>query len=407
MSAPLNPRQEQGLLLTLAGIQFAHILDFMIMMPLGPILIQAFGVSTHEFGLLVSAYTFTAAASGLLAASFVDRFERKALLLTLFSLFTLATLACGLAWGFWSLLLARCAAGAFGGILGAQVQTMVGDLIPFERRGRAMGTVMAAFSLSTVAGVPLSLFLANHFGWRAPFMLIVGLSVLLLLLGIRGLPRLFTHLAESSIPRHPLSNMLSILGNAQLRLSLVFSALIIFSSFMVIPYITLYLVNNVGIPASQIPLIYLAGGSANLFTSRLIGRYADSHGKVRVFRWVSLLALIPLLSQTHLPVVPLWTVLCVTTLFFIFVPGRMVPAMAIVTAAVEPQRRGTFMSLNGSVQQLASGTAAYLGGLLITQAADGSLLHYNLNGYVALLGTLITFWLVGRIHLPLATPLRP
>lgn len=165
---PLDPARERILLLTLAGIQFAHILDFMIMMPLGPVLIAELGIGPHEFGLLVSSYTFTGAASGLAAATFVDRFERKRQLLAMFTLFGLATLACGLAPGYATLMLARCAAGAFGGVLGSMVQTMVGDLIPFERRGRASGVVMSAFALSTVAGVPVSLFLANHSAGASP-----------------------------------------------------------------------------------------------------------------------------------------------------------------------------------------------------------------------------------------------
>jgi predicted MFS family arabinose efflux permease len=197
-SPPLDPARERALLVTLAGIQFAHILDFMIMMPLGPILMREFGVGTREFGLLVSSYTFSAACTGLLAATFVDRFERKRLLLAMFALFAVATLACGLAQGYWTLLIARGTAGAFGGVLGSMVQTMVGDLIPFERRGRASGTVMSAFSLSTVAGVPLSLYLANQFGWRFAVRLHRGVMAcgVLLAPGWRLLPALRGHLRD-------------------------------------------------------------------------------------------------------------------------------------------------------------------------------------------------------------------
>ncbi|HEY5763993.1 MAG TPA: MFS transporter, partial [Rhodocyclaceae bacterium] len=194
---PLDSRQERVLLVTLAGIQFCHIVDFMVMMPLGPILLDELAIAAHEFGLLVSAYTFTAAIAGVLVAGFVDRFERKRLLLITFALFALATLACGLSPDFATLLVARCAAGAFGGVLGAMVHTMVGDLIPYERRGRASGTVMAAFSASTVAGVPLSLFLANHFGWRAPFVFIALLTIGFLVLGWAKLPEMRGHLADA------------------------------------------------------------------------------------------------------------------------------------------------------------------------------------------------------------------
>ena len=398
---PLDPLRERTLLLTLAGIQFCHILDFMIIMPLGPILIKEFAIGTHEFGLLVSAYTFTAAFSGLLAAIFVDRFERKRLLLTMFALFAVATLACGLAFGFWSLLLARCAAGAFGGVLSAMVQTMVGDLIPFERRGRASGAIMSAFSLSTIAGVPVSLYLANHFGWRFPFIFIAVLSCGFLLLGWKKLPALRGHLRSALITEpergHPFSAMLQVLRDANHLRALAFMALAIFSGFSVIPYITIYAVANVGIAQQDIYIMYLAGGAATFFSSRLIGRLTDARGKIWTYRLIALCSIPTLFLQTHLGPAPLWAMLIVSTLFFIFVPGRMVPAMAIVTSAAQPQLRGTFLSMIGSVQQLAAGVATYIGGLIIATDASGQILRYDSVGYLAIAATLAAMGLVGLI----------
>ncbi|MDA8256196.1 MAG: MFS transporter [Betaproteobacteria bacterium] len=405
--SPLDPARERMLLLTLAGIQFAHILDFMIMMPLGPILMKELAVGTHEFGLLVSSYTFSAAFTGLLAAIFVDRFERKRLLLTMFALFAVATLACGLAPGYWTLLAARGTAGAFGGVLGSMVQTMVGDLIPFERRGRASGTIMSAFSLSTVAGVPLSLYLANHFGWRFPFFFIALLSCGFLLLGWKMLPALRGHLPNAMVSEteraHPLAAMAAVLRDANHLRALLFMALIMVSGFSVIPYITIYVTANVGIRQEDIPLIYLFGGTATFFTSRLIGRLADAHGKIRVYRWMALCSMLPLLVQTHLWPVPLWLMIVWSTIFFIFVPGRMVPAMAIVTSAVQPRLRGTFLSMNGAVQQLASGAASYLGGAMIAADASGRIVGYGNVGWLAVGATFIAMLFVGRIHLHGAT----
>jgi len=399
---PLDPARERILLLTLAGIQFAHILDFMVMMPLGPILMRELAIGTHEFGLLVSSYTFSAAFSGVLAATFVDRFERKRLLLGMFALFGVATLACGLAPGYWPLLIARCAAGAFGGVLGSMVQTMVGDLIPFERRGRASGTIMSAFSLSTVAGVPMSLYLANHFGWRLPFLFIAALAAVLLVPGIRMLPTLRGHLPSAIVGEaeraHPLSAMAAVLRDPNHLRALAFIALIMLSSFMVIPYITIYSVSNVQIRQDDLYLIYLAGGTATFFTSRRIGHLADRHGKVRVYRIVALLSLLPLLIQTHLVPIPLWLMVCVSTLFFILVPGRMVPAMAIVTSAAQPRLRGTFLSITGATQQLAAGVASYVGGLVIAQDAAGRIVGYNLVGYLAVAIALLAIALASRIR---------
>ncbi|MHB1238711.1 MAG: MFS transporter [Gallionella sp.] len=402
MPNTLTPQRERYLLLTLAGIQFSHILDFMIMMPLGPILIAAFGISTHEFGLLVASYSFSAALSGLFAATFIDRFERKRLLLIIFGLFGLATLACGLAPGYATLIVARGLAGTFGGVMGAMVQTMVGDVIPFARRARAAGIVSTAFSLSTVAGVPLSLWLANHFQWRAPFILIAILTVLFMIIGARVLPEFRHHISPSSSSgqakrAHPFSAMFEVLRDINHRRALVFSALLIFSGFTVIPYITIYAVGNVGIPQHDIPFIYLAGGAATLVTARLIGHIADLGGKIKVYRRVAFAALVPLFVVTHIGASPLWLWLVCTTGFFVLVSGRMIPAMAIITSAAQPKLRGTFMSLNATVQSFAMGLATTLAGFIITQNDAGQIAGYGLVGYVAITGNMLAIWFVARI----------
>jgi len=396
MHPTLTPQRERYLLLTLAGIQFSHILDFMIMMPLGPILIKAFGIGTHEFGLLVAAYSFSAAFSGLLAATFIDRFERKRLLLTMFGLFGLATLACGLAPGYATLLIARGLAGTFGGVMGAMVQTIVGDAIPFARRAKAGGIVATAFSLSTVAGVPLSLWLANHFQWRAPFILIAILSVLFILVGARILPELRYHISDKK-RAHPFSAMFEVLRDPNHLRALLFSALLIFSGFTVIPYITIYAVGNVGLSMHDIPFIYLTGGAATLITARLIGHWADLRGKIKIYRLVAFLALVPLFVVTHTGAAPLWAWLICTTLFFVLVSGRMIPAMAIITSAAEPKLRGTFMSLNATVQSLSMGLATSLAGFIITQNETGQIIGYGLVGYVAIAVNLLAILFVSRI----------
>ncbi|MFY9260922.1 MAG: MFS transporter [Gallionella sp.] len=396
MPTTLTPQRERYLLLTLAGIQFSHILDFMIMMPLGPILMQAFGIGTHEFGLLVASYSFSAALSGLFAATFVDKFERKRLLLVMFGLFGLATLACGLSPNYAMLLIARGLAGAFGGVMGAMVQTMVGDLIPFERRARASSVVMSAFSISTIAGVPLSLYLANQFDWRAPFILIAGLTVFFMVVSAWILPQMRQHIHQRA---HPFSAMFAVLRDPNHLRALLFSALIIFSGFTVIPYITVYAVANIGIPQSQIALIYLTGGMATLISARWIGHRADLIGKVKVYRQVAFFALIPLFALTHITHAPLWLWLICTTVFFVLVSGRMIPAMAIVTSAAQPKLRGTFMSLNAAMQQLASGLASTLAGFIITQNATGQIVGYANVGYIAVGANLLAIWFVARITL--------
>jgi predicted MFS family arabinose efflux permease len=396
MPQTLSPRAERFFLLTLAGIQFSHILDFMIMMPLGPMLMSAFSIGPHEFGLLVASYSFSAAVSGLFAATFVDLFERKRLLLLSFSLFALATLACGLAPNYLMLMMARGLAGAFGGVMGALVQTMIGDAIPYVRRARASGLASTAFSIATVAGVPASLWLANHLNWRAPFVFIAALSVMFIAVGFRILPELRYHLSDEK-RAHLFSATFAVLGDVNHLRALLYSALIIFSGFTVIPYITVYAVNNVQIPLHDIPIVYLVGGAATFFSARFIGRWADHYGKMEIYRYLAFAAMLPIVGVTHFGVVPLWLWVMCSTTFFVLVSGRMIPAMAIISSAAQPKLRGTFMSLNGTVQSLAMGLATTLGGFIIALDSAGNIQGYRMVGYVAIAANLLAIGFVSHI----------
>ncbi|MEK8086775.1 MFS transporter [Aquabacterium sp. A3] len=389
---------ERLLLWTLASINFTHIVDFMIMMPLGPQLTRLFGISDTQFGLLVSSYSLAAGASGLLVSMFIDRFERKRALLWLYAGFALATLACGLAPDFGSLLAARVAAGVFGGVLGALVQTIVGDAVPFERRGQAMGVVMSAFSLSTVAGVPISLWLASWGGWHAPFFAIAAVSVLVWWGAWRSVPVLQHHLTGvSAQPALVQLRRVVSVGNHWRAFGL--SALLVTGSFSIIPYITIYTTTNVGLRDDQVPMVYLIGGVATFFTARMWGWLADRFGKVQVFRTVSVVAVLPMLALTHLPQVPVWVLLIVTTGFFVFVSGRMVPGMALLTAASDPRLRGSFLSVNNALQSGAMGVAAWLGGVMISRGPDGLVQGYERAGWLALVTTALMVWWVGRLQL--------
>lgn len=405
-AAPAVPLDERALLYTLAAIQFTHIVDFMVMMPLGPEFTRLFRISDAQFGLLVSAYTLAAGASGVIASFFIDRFERKTLMLWTYAAFALATLACALAPSYPMLMLARIAAGLFGGVIGALVQTMVGDAIPFERRGRAMGLVMASFSLATVAGVPASLWLATRFGWQASFAGIAAASAAIAAVGLRTLPRLDAHLRS---PRHanPLHDFAAVLRDSAHWRAFAFTALIMSTGFTVIPFLTIYMTSNLGLAVDQVPLVYLAGGVATFFSARAIGVLSDRWGKVRTFRAVAVAAVLPLVGITYLPVVPLWVLLVVTTLFFMFVSGRMVPGMALITAASAPAVRGTFMSLNGTVQSVAMGLAAMVGGMLIGRDADGLVTGYQHCGWVAMGLSALALWWAGRIKVRPAAPVAP
>ncbi len=394
----LTPRRERWLLLTLAGIQFTHILDFMIMMPLGPQFTALFGISNAQFGVLVSAYTLSAGLSGLMAATYIDRFSRKQLLLTMYTLFGLATLACGLAPDYFWLMVARIAAGLFGGVLSALAQTIVGDVIPFERRGRAMSVVMTSFSVSTVAGVPLGLFLAAHFNWHAPFFGIAFLVGLLALGAWQTLPRLDAHL------HHPervnvWRGIGQVLAEPNHLKAFGVTGLMMFAGFTVIPYITIYLQSNAGMKNDEVPWIYLCGGLTTLLTARYFGRLTDRVGKVKVFQRLAVAVAFPLMATTLSEGLPLWGLLLISTWLFTMMSGRMIPGMAMISSSVEPRLRGTFMTLNSAVQSAAMGSAALVGGLIIGRDAQGHLTLYWVAGLLGVVASCLSAWLAGRLHL--------
>ena len=402
IAAVLPPRRELWLLLTLAGIQFTHILDFMIMMPLGPQLTRLFGISDARFGLLVSAYTLSAGVSGLLAATYIDRFGRKRLLMVLYVLFGLATLACGVAPTYGALMVARILAGMFGGVLSAVGQTIIAEVIPYERRGRAMGIVMTSFSVSTVAGVPLGLVVAERWGWNMPFIAIALLCGVLTMVAARVLPAMTAHVHGAS--QHTvMGGIAQVLADANHRRAFLFSALLMSTGFTVIPYITIYLQANVGVQSGQIPWVYLCGGVVTLFTARLFGRMTDRHGKVTTFRWLAVAVAVPLLSVTLLGQVPLWVVLVATTLMFALMSGRMIPGMAILTAAANPALRGTFMTLNAAVQSAAMGLASLAGGMLIQRDAQGLVQNYWMAAVLGIVASLLAWRVVGGLTLHGAT----
>ncbi len=392
-----HPR-ELVILLTLAAMQFTHIIDFMIMMPLGPQFMRIMALDPQHFAFLVSAYTFAAAASGFVSAFWIDRFGRKRALLTVYGGFIVATALCGLAPNYALLLLARIVAGLFGGVIGALVYTIVADVVPFVRRARGTALVAAGWSLAAVMGVPLGLWIAAMFSWRAPFLVLAAFSVAIGLLTWRILPALDANLGDAP-RRNPVAQLRAIFGVRNHLTAFAFTVVLMLSVFTVVPFIAPYNVANVGLTEAQLPLMYFAGGLTTLFTAQIIGYLADKYGKKRVFTIIAILSLAPLIVTTHLGRVPLAWVLATTVLFFVMVPGRFGPAMALVTGSVSPRLRGSFMSFNACVQQLGSGVASLTAGLIIGRAADGSLTNYDWVGWLSAGFTLVAVWLAWRIHI--------
>lgn len=392
----MTPQREWALLLILAGIQFTHILDFMIMMPLGPQLTEAFSISDAKFGLLVSAYTFAAGASGLLASLYIDRFERRRLLLILYVLFAVATLACGLAPTYETLMSARIAAGLFGGILSAMIQTIVADVVPFARRGKAMGVIMTSFSVSTVMGVPLGLYVAANSDWHTPFFGIAGISFLLVVASWYVIPTLQGHLHARG-ETGPLQGIAQVLRDSNHLRAFLFSFCMIFAGFSIIPYITIYMQINAGLTPSDIPVIYLAGGAATLFSAQIIGKLSDRIGKLKMLQIIAGTAILPMALITVTAGLSMTVILVITTLFFVFVSGRMIPGMALVSAAGNPKNRGTFMTLNSSMQSAAMGLAALVGGMVISRNAEGLIENFWICSVIAISFNVIALLIAKRL----------
>ncbi|MBC7923344.1 MAG: MFS transporter [Ferruginibacter sp.] len=392
-----SPKQEKLLLFVLAAIQFTHVLDFVIMMPLGPQLIRVFSITPQQFGLLVSAYTVSAGISGFAGSFFIDRFDRRAALLWLYIGFTVGTLACALSPDYAFLLAARIFAGLFGGVLGALIFAIIGDAIPEARRGMATGKVMASFSVASVIGVPFGLYLATLISWHAPFVLLAGASALVLPVAFKALPSMIKHLAGKRAAGNPFANLQTIFTNSNMRWALSLMMMLNVAGFMVIPFLSQYMVQNVGLREDQLPYIYLFGGALSYFTSPYIGKLADRYGKPRVFVWMAVSSLLPVLLITNLSVTPLWIVLVITTFFFVVNGGRFVPAVALVTSSALPRVRGSFMSINSSLQSLAAGFASYLAGLIVTEASDKSLLHFSWTGLVSAVATLLCILICLRV----------
>ena len=397
---------ERLLLLVLAAIQFTTVLDFLIIMPLGPQYMRVFQISPGQFGLMVSAYAISAGISGVVAGFFLDLFDRKPALVWLYAGFTLGTVCCALAPTYHLLVAARAVAGAFGGVAGALILAIIGDAIPEHRRGAAMGLVMSSFSIASICGVPIGLVLATRLNWHVPFYVLAGVSVVIGGMAARVLPALCGHLAHAH-DQHPARRLLAVLLHADHQMAFVFMAGLTFTGFTIFPYLSNYMVANVGLTENQLPFIYLFGGSATLFSMNLIGRWADRTGKKRVFTVMSLVAAVPILLLTNLPHVSLVAAVATSTLFMICMSGRMVPAMALMTASVEPRYRGGFMSINSSVQQFTSGVAAYTSGMIIGQSPQGAMTHFPIIGVLSVVCAWGCIYFARFLRTPVGDDLLP
>ncbi len=412
---------EKRLLLILATVQFCHIIDFMIIMPLGKTIMNAFAITPGQFAWVVSAYALAAFTGNLVSTVVIDRFDRRSALLFLFACFTVGTLACAFAPTYGFLLAARFGTGLFGGTLGALVLAVVGDVIPLERRASAMGWVMTAFSAASVVGVPAGIWIAAEYSWHAPFYATAALAGIFVTIAYFTVPSMRGHLVEQTIvpdgkqdeigddpeaqllqPRSMSSKIVdpfrAIFNNANQRAALLFTLTLMLGHFTIIPFIAPYMQINVGFADKQVSLIYLIGGLLTVILLPLFGKLADRFGRLRVFTISSFLALFSIYALTNLDTNSIPLALLVTSSFFVVASGRNVPATTMITSVVRPENRGGFMSIRQSVNEMALFFSSVVAGFIITEGPDGKLEHYELLGYFTMFMSVVAIYTARRVR---------
>lgn len=390
-------RYDLFIVAVLAFLQFTIILDFMVLSPLGAQLLQELNISTRQFGWVVSAYAFSAGASGLLAAGFADRFDRKRMLLFFYVGFILGTFLCGIAPNYQLLLAARVITGLFGGVIGSIIFAIITDLFQMQVRGRVMGIVQTSFAVSQVLGLPIGLFLANHWGWHAPFLMIVGLSALAFGIIAWKMKPVDAHLALQ--PGHSvLQHLAKTVSNKRYQNGFAATVLLATGGFMLMPFGSAFAVHNLGLRLDQLPVIYMVTGAFSLISGPLIGRFSDRFSKYLLFVLGSVTTIILVVIYTQLGLTPLWLAIALNTLLFVGITVRMITSSTLTSAIPDPADRGAFMGINASVAQVSGGIASAIAGMIIVQKPDGYLLHYPALGYVVAATMVITIGMMYVIH---------
>jgi predicted MFS family arabinose efflux permease len=384
---------QKFVVLMLAFLQFTIVLDFMLLAPLGALVIPQLGITPSQFGLIVSAYALSAGASGLLTAGFADRFDRKRLLLFFYCGFLFGTLLCGVASSYALLLAARMVTGVFAGVVGSVVFAIVTDLFPMQMRGRVMGVLQTAFAASSVLGIPFGLLLSNRWGWNGPFFITVAVGTAVGGVIWARLRPIDEHLRHHP-DRSPLHHLLHTVTNRSYILGYLATGTLSLGGFMLMPFMSVFVVNNVGLPIQRLPLVYMITGGFSIVTGPLIGRASDAFGKFRVFGFGCAVTIVMVTIYTHLSAVGLGTLVTVMVLLQIGIFSRMISASALTSALPAPGDRGAYMSVSSSLQQAAGGVAAMLAGMIVVQRRAGMLLHFDTLGYVLIGTTLVSLMLM-------------
>lgn len=382
----------------LAFMQFTIILDFIIMSPLGALMLPALQITTAQFGLAISVYAFSAGISGILAAGFADRFDRKKILLFFYVGFLIGTLLCGLAPNYHFLLFARLVTGLFGGVVGSVVFAITTDLFVMQQRGRVMGFLQTAFAASQILGIPIGLYLSNHWDWHAPFIMIVAVGVVVGIVIFKYLQPIAEHLKSPS-DLTAVRHLIETVTTPRYVQAFATTALLSIGGFMIMPFSSAFTVNNLGIAQTDLPIIYLVTGICAIFMGPLVGKASDSFGKFKVFVFGSLLSMVLVVIYTNLGKSPLPIVILVNVVMFVGIFSRMIPSQALMSGIPTPASRGSFMAISSSLQQISGGVASVIAGFIVVQESNGMISHFDTIGYVMVgtsLTTLVMMYLINK-----------
>jgi predicted MFS family arabinose efflux permease len=386
-SIPFTAYQKFAIFI-LAITQFTVILDFMVMSPLGDILMKSLDLKPSDFGFVVSAYAFSAGISGLLTAGFADKFDRKKLLLFFYIGFIAGTILCGVVTSYPWLLAARIVTGLFGGVIGSISMAIVADLFSLQQRGRVMGFIQMAFGASQILGIPIGLYIANAWGWHAPFLWVATMAGIVAITIAIQLKPINEHLKIQK-DKSAFLHLIHTIAKKDYRIGFTSTALLSIGGFMMMPFGSAFAINNLKITEHQLPIMFMVAGLSTLIIMPLIGKLSDKIDKYKIFAFASLWTIMMVGIYTNLGVTPFYLVLVFNVLMMAGIMSRMVPSTALVTSIPDMQDRGAFMSINSSLQQIAGGIAAAFAGTIVVQKDKMSPLeHYDT------LGVIITFVLI-------------
>ena len=397
LEKPVFTGYQKFVIAILSIVQFSVILDFMVLSPLGAQLMIELDITPAQFSWVVSAYAFSAGASGLLAAGFADKFDRKKLLLFFYTGFIIGTVLCALAPNFYFLLGARIFTGIFGGVMGSISFAIITDIFKLEVRGRVMGFVQMAFAASQVLGIPIGLMLANNFGWHSPFWMIVGFSIVVATVVMIYLKPIDEHLKIKS-ERKAFVHLIKTISNRPYVRAFMATVLLATGGFMLMPFGSAFSIHNLGLKPEDLPLLYGITGVFSIIFGPLVGRFTDKIGKFNMFAFGTGLSMLMVAIYTNLGITPLWLVIMLNVILFIGISSRMISSSALITAIPEPQDRGAFMSINSAIQQISGGLASVLAGLIVVKTESGFLDHYERLGYVVLFSMIITLIMMYQVY---------